>query len=454
MADHVDRTARPRPRRHRPAGRGRVPSPGEIRRRYSLLTRRDKLVLGAHGRHPPVLRPRPHLGPDDRLDLPVVHELERHRQPVRRQGHRPQELREPVHARTRSSGRPSSTTSSGWAGSCSSRRRSGCSSRSCSTGRSAGRASTRRSSTSRSSCRSRSSASSGSSSTPPSRASSTTSSAGPPNDNLIDWLGNPNLNLWAALVATSWRHVGYIMVLYLAGLKAFDPTLREAAKVDGASERQTFFRVVFPVMMPINVVIVVITTIEALRAFDIAYIINRGKNGLELLSTLITNNAISESNRARVRLGHRRRPAGRSRSCRSSTFLTRMLARRRRHDARRRQPRPAAAVVAPAQAPPAAGRPVRLPHGHGRRSGCSRSRGASTPRSGRSPTRSTTATSRRRRRSTSTTSSTPGTRASSQLHYLSTLIVADPGGHPDPAHRVDGGVRRLALQLALQPAAC
>jgi multiple sugar transport system permease protein len=117
------------------------------------------------------------------------------------------------------------------------------------------------------------------------------------NDNLIDWLGNPTLNIWAALVATSWRHVGYIMVLYLAGLKAFDPALREAAKVDGASERQTFFRVVFPVMMPINVVIVVITTIEALRAFDIAYIINRGKNGLELLSTLITNNAISESNR-------------------------------------------------------------------------------------------------------------------------------------------------------------
>jgi multiple sugar transport system permease protein len=117
------------------------------------------------------------------------------------------------------------------------------------------------------------------------------------NTNLIDWLGDPSLNLWAALVAASWRHVGYIMVLYLAGLKAFDPTLREAAKVDGASERQTFLRVVFPVMMPINVVIVVITTIEALRAFDIAYIINRGKNGLELLSTLITNNAISESNR-------------------------------------------------------------------------------------------------------------------------------------------------------------
>ncbi|HEX7485483.1 MAG TPA: sugar ABC transporter permease, partial [Vicinamibacterales bacterium] len=117
------------------------------------------------------------------------------------------------------------------------------------------------------------------------------------NNNLIDWLGDPSLNLWAALVATSWRHVGYIMVLYLAGLKAFDPALREAAKVDGASERQTFVHVVFPVMQPINVVIVVITTIEALRAFDIAFIINGGKNGLELLSTLITNNALSESNR-------------------------------------------------------------------------------------------------------------------------------------------------------------
>jgi multiple sugar transport system permease protein len=78
-------------------------------------------------------------------------------------------------------------------------------------------------------------------------------------------------------------------------LKSVDPALREAAKVDGANESQTFFRIVLPVMAPINVVIVVITAIESLRAFDIAYIINRGKNGLELLSTLITNNSISEA---------------------------------------------------------------------------------------------------------------------------------------------------------------
>ena len=111
----------------------------------------------------------------------------------------------------------------------------------------------------------------------------------------INFLGNPSINIWAVLVAASWRHAGYVMVLYLAGLKSVDPTLREAAALDGASATQTFFRVVFPVMRPINIVIVVITTIEALRAFDIVYIINQGKNGLELLSVLITNTSIGEA---------------------------------------------------------------------------------------------------------------------------------------------------------------
>ena len=115
--------------------------------------------------------------------------------------------------------------------------------------------------------------------------------------NLISWLGDPSLNLWSVLVAASWRHVGYIMVLYLAGLKAVDPTLKEAAAIDGANERQTFFRVVFPVLKPINIVVIVITVIESLRAFDLAYIVNKGLNGLELLSTLVTNNIVGETSR-------------------------------------------------------------------------------------------------------------------------------------------------------------
>jgi len=111
----------------------------------------------------------------------------------------------------------------------------------------------------------------------------------------IDWLGNHDINLWMVLIAASWRHVGYIMVLYLAGLKSVDNTLREAASIDGANARQTFFRVVFPVLAPINVVVLVVTIIESLRAFDIVYIINKGLNGLGLLSVLITNNILGEA---------------------------------------------------------------------------------------------------------------------------------------------------------------
>jgi multiple sugar transport system permease protein/raffinose/stachyose/melibiose transport system permease protein len=122
--------------------------------------------------------------------------------------------------------------------------------------------------------------------------------AGTPRE--IDWFGDSRLNLWAALVAASWKHAGYIMILYLAGLKGIDPALREAAALDGASAGQTFFRVVFPAMRPINIVVGVITVIEALRAFDIVYVINRGTNGLELLSALVVQNLVGEGTRIGV----------------------------------------------------------------------------------------------------------------------------------------------------------
>lgn len=113
----------------------------------------------------------------------------------------------------------------------------------------------------------------------------------------IDWLGNPHVNLWAVLVAATWRQAGYVMVLYLAGLKAVDPALRDAALIDGANGWQMFWQVVFPVLKPINVIILVVTVIESLRAFDIVYIINKGSNGLELLSVLVTNNIVGEISR-------------------------------------------------------------------------------------------------------------------------------------------------------------
>jgi ABC-type sugar transport system permease subunit len=80
-------------------------------------------------------------------------------------------------------------------------------------------------------------------------------------------------------------------------LKSVDPSLREAASIDGANQRQTFFSVIFPAMQPINIVVMVVTIIEALRAFDLVYVINRGRNGLELISVLVTNNIIGEASR-------------------------------------------------------------------------------------------------------------------------------------------------------------
>jgi multiple sugar transport system permease protein len=116
-------------------------------------------------------------------------------------------------------------------------------------------------------------------------------------DTQIDWYGDSRWNLWAVLVAAGWKHAGYIMLLYLAGLKGVDPSLREAAAVDGASPARTFFSVVFPVMRPINIIIIVVTVIEALRAFDIVWVINKGTNGLELISTLVTANVVGEASR-------------------------------------------------------------------------------------------------------------------------------------------------------------
>jgi multiple sugar transport system permease protein len=116
-------------------------------------------------------------------------------------------------------------------------------------------------------------------------------------ENPIDWLGDAHLNIWMMMIAASWRHTGYVMILYLAGLKSVDPQLKEAAAIDGANARQTFFRVVFPTLRPVNVIVGVITVIEALRAFDIVYAVNKGRNGLELLSVLITDNIIGEASR-------------------------------------------------------------------------------------------------------------------------------------------------------------
>jgi multiple sugar transport system permease protein/raffinose/stachyose/melibiose transport system permease protein len=96
------------------------------------------------------------------------------------------------------------------------------------------------------------------------------------------------------MTIASWRHIGYIMLLYLAGLKSVDASMREAASLDGATEWQTFKKVIFPSLKPVNIIIVVITIIESLRAFDLVYIIYGSSGGLPILGVLVFQNIAGE----------------------------------------------------------------------------------------------------------------------------------------------------------------
>lgn len=97
-----------------------------------------------------------------------------------------------------------------------------------------------------------------------------------PEAQLPGWLADRNLALWCIIFAASWRQVGYVMILYLAGLKSLDVTLLEASIVDGASPWERFRFVIFPLLSPITVVVVVISVIDSLRAFDLVAIMTRG----------------------------------------------------------------------------------------------------------------------------------------------------------------------------------
>ena len=90
------------------------------------------------------------------------------------------------------------------------------------------------------------------------------------------WLADKNLALYAVIGAAVWRQVGYVMILYLAGLKNLDPSLIEAARVDGATGWGLFRRVIFPLLGPVTTVIVVISIIDSLRSFDLVSIMTRG----------------------------------------------------------------------------------------------------------------------------------------------------------------------------------
>lgn len=101
------------------------------------------------------------------------------------------------------------------------------------------------------------------------------------------WLTNPSIVLYALLVAAVWHEAGYIMVLYLAGLKATDPGLDEAAQLDGAGRLQRLLHITLPQLREVNLIVLAIIVIDSLRTFDIVWVMTGGgpDNASQLLST-------------------------------------------------------------------------------------------------------------------------------------------------------------------------
>ncbi len=104
---------------------------------------------------------------------------------------------------------------------------------------------------------------------------------------LPGWLGDSDLAIWAIIIAAVWRQVGYVMILYLAGLKNVDPTLVDAAQVDGADRWKLFRHVIFPLLAPVTTIIIVISIIDSLRSFDLVQVMTRGNRGSEVLANFM-----------------------------------------------------------------------------------------------------------------------------------------------------------------------
>lgn len=107
------------------------------------------------------------------------------------------------------------------------------------------------------------------------------------------WLSEPDLVIWSIIFVGIWRQVGYVMLLYLAGLQSVNTDLVDASKVDGANGWQSFRHVIFPQLAPITVVVVVISIIDSLRAFDLVYVMTRGGpfNSSQVLASFMYNEA-------------------------------------------------------------------------------------------------------------------------------------------------------------------
>ncbi|MFI9011061.1 carbohydrate ABC transporter permease [Actinosynnema sp. NPDC053489] len=94
-----------------------------------------------------------------------------------------------------------------------------------------------------------------------------------------DWLGDPDLALWTVMGVMLWLQVGYPVVVFMAGMRRVDPSLHEAAELDGASWWGRFFHVTVPQIRPEIFVVLLTCTIAALKVFAPIYVLTRGGPG-------------------------------------------------------------------------------------------------------------------------------------------------------------------------------
>ena len=92
----------------------------------------------------------------------------------------------------------------------------------------------------------------------------------------VNWLGTPSLAIHAAIIADVWKTTPFVVILLLAGLALVPRDLYQAAALDGASSWQSFVHVTLPLLRPILLVVTLFRTIDALRAFDLLYVLTGG----------------------------------------------------------------------------------------------------------------------------------------------------------------------------------
>ena len=93
---------------------------------------------------------------------------------------------------------------------------------------------------------------------------------------LPEWAAGPSLALVGVAIFTIWKFIGFQVVIFLAGLGNISTEYYEAARLDGASERQLFTKITLPLLSPTTFFVATVATIGALKAFNQVYIMTNG----------------------------------------------------------------------------------------------------------------------------------------------------------------------------------